>query len=446
MSFNEHGMEIASFRESVRRARRPEVEAAEEDGADEPGGQNHAVGGSTVTGKYAASESLSGMTESGPNDDAIASPDALLAACSRRAAETRREVAEVAEALSGSWRGRLTDRQRAQIGNMLRRLIGEVEATLHSGLVAALERRDDLRPDIVTDFAGVPEGGAYEHLVARGTLLDSALVEAALHRMLEHALESELRPSIIDPWHVEPETSPLHASPAGRALDQMAGEPLRDYMVDRTGLTDGYGEPVIRLDDLDPALVARLHWRLAALLRMRAAAVLECRPSELDAEIQRSVQSTIDAAADRTRGLSAVARAAEALSRSRTLDGELLLDILRRADVPLFFAVFARLTGLRPALVRRLAFDPDGLGLAIASRAVRMTADQFAALYRITRHARTSARAEAADNIDRQVEMFNRITAENAARVCDYWRLPSEYLDAVWRVGRAVGDRPAERR
>jgi hypothetical protein len=377
------------------------------------------------------------MTEPESIESMTANADSLLAACSSRASAARREIAEVMETLSGSWRGRLTDRQRAQIGNMLRRLVSEVEAALHGGLVAALERRDDMRQDRVADFAAAPTGDAYEYLAAGGALLDSSLVEAALHRMLERALESELRPSIADPWRADDDTGGLRTAPAGRAFDQLPGEPLRDHLVDRAGRTDGYGEPVIRLDDLDPALVARLHWRLAALLRARAGAVLDCRPSALDVEIQRTVGAILDSAAERAQAPSAAARAVDVLARDRALDGGLALDILRRADVPLFFAVFARISGLRPLLVHRLVFDPDGLGLAIAARAAGMPADQVGAIYRITRHSRITAQADAPDDIAGLIAIFDRISAEDAARVCDYWRLPPEYLEAIWHVDKA---------
>ena len=396
--------------------------------------------------RRAAGHRLNGMTEPGSIEGVTANPDALLAACRQRAAEARREVAQVAAALSGPSHGILTDRQRAQIGNMLRRLVGEIDSALCNGFVAALERRDDLRRDAVADFGASAPGGAYERLAAGGTILDSSLIEAALHRVLEHALEGELRPSVVDAWQTDSDAGTLRVPLAGRWSDRLLGEPLRDYMVDRAGRTDGYGEPVIRFEDLEPALVTRLHWRLAALLRARAAVALDYGPAGFDAEIQRAVRAALDANAERARGPSAAVRAAEALARESTFDGTLMIDILRRAEVPLFFAVFARMTGLRPTLVRRLVFEPDGLGLAIAARAVGMSADQLVAVYRMTRHARAPARVSASDDAGRLARVFNRIAAEDAARVCDYWRLPQDYLEAVWRVGQtSAGERAADR-
>jgi hypothetical protein len=105
--------------------------------------------------------------------------------------------------------------------------------------------------------------------------------------------------------------------------------------------------------------------------------------------------------------------------------------------------VFARITGLRPLLVHRLVLDPDGLGLAIAARAVGMSVDQVGAIYRITRHSRMTAPAEAPDEVAGLIAIFERIAAEDAARVCDYWRLPPEYLEAVWQVGNAGREQPA---
>lgn len=416
-----------------REKRRPYVEAATEEGTDDPQGHCPAVTDLTVTARQAAGIRPIGMTELGSIEGISVDPDTLLAACSGRAAETRREIAETVEALSGGGRGRLTDRQRAQIGNMLRRLVDEVEAAMLGGFVATLDQRDDLCLDAVADFAAALSGGSYDEIITGGKLLDPALIEAALHRMFEHALERELRPSIIDLWRAVSDTRSSRAPAAGGAFEQLSSESMRDYMVDRAARTDCYGDPVLRLDDLAPPLVARLHWRLAALLRVRAAAALDCRPSALDADIQRTVRTMLDAA-ERIHQPSAAMRAAEALAHERALDAGLVLDVLRRADVPLFFALFMRLTGLRAALARRLVFDVDGLGLAIAARAAGISADELAAIWRLTRHARMAAHLDASDNTDGLVATFNRIAVEDAVQVCDYWRLEPDYLDAVWSL------------
>lgn len=414
--------------------RRPDFEAAKDNRTDELRGHDHSAHRRAAGGTAVAGDRLNGMVEQASIDRVTADPDTLLAACRQRAAAARHEVVQIAGALSGHRGATLTDRQRAQIGNMLRRLVGEIEATLSNGFTAAIERRDDLGRDALADFVTMPPAGTYEQLAAHATMLDPPLVEAALHRMLEHALETDLRPSVADAWHAGRETDSDRTALTARWSERLAGESLRDYMVDRAGRTDGYGEPVLRLADLDPAMTATLYWHLAAMLRRRAAAAFDRHPLDFDREIQRLVQGALETVAERTRVPSAAARAVEALAREQAPDGALAVEALSRAEIPLFFAVFARLTGLRQSLLRRLVFDADGLGFAIAARAAGLAADQFVAAYRMTRHGRARAQLAVPDDSGRIAALFERISARDATRVCDYWRLPPAYLEAVWRA------------
>ena len=379
------------------------------------------------------------MTDQGVFEAAKPEADTLLAACRQRAAEARREIAQVTEALAGTWRGPLTDRQRAQVGNMLGRLLAGIEATLRQELAARLETREDLPRESVAAFGFASSADAHERLAKSGLLLEPALVEAALHRVFEHMLETALRPSVADPWQPYGDVAAVPALAAAGADDRALDDALAGYLVERAQRADSYGEPVLRLDELNDTLVERLHWRVAALLRGRSAAIFAVAPGSLDGEVQQAVRAALEAFAQRVTDRSATARAATALAQAGALDGALLLDVLRHAEVPLFLGLFAALARLRPRLLRRLVFEPEGIGLAVAARCGGLTADQLAAIFRLTRHARAPARAGPADDVPRLVALFGRIDAETAAQVRAYWRLPADYLDALWRVGAATG-------
>lgn len=55
----------------------------------------------------------------------------------------------------------------------------------------------------------------------------------------------------------------------------------------------------------------------------------------------------------------------------------MLTTALREGEVPLFIALFAKVSKLREYLIQRLVFEPGGEGLAIACRAIGMSEKEF---------------------------------------------------------------------
>src|SRR5581483_2120340 len=93
----------------------------------------------------------------------------------------------------------------------------------------------------------------------------------------------------------------------------------------------------------------------------------------------------------------AAAELAHSLGEGRQLTPRLLMQTLRRGEVPLFEAMLAEMSALRPELIHRLCYEPGGQGLAIISRAVGLSREEFASVYLLTRKARPGTAADPAD-------------------------------------------------
>jgi hypothetical protein len=255
--------------------------------------------------------------------------------------------------------------------------------------------------------------------------------------MFEHRLEAALRPSVADTWHsgAGPESGDqLVAALMGDARDRQLADRLNSYVVERTRRTDGYGEPMLRFEELGAGVMERLHWHVAVLLCEDATARLGAASRFLDVEMQRVVNVELDSIAAHAAGESPMAQAVDAIEAAGALDGALVVETLRHAEVPLFLALLARLTRLRPSLLRRLIFEPDGFSLAILARAVGLGAEQLDTIFALTRHARAPARAFTAGDSARLAALFGRIDIEDAGQVWAHWRMDRRYLDALWRL------------
>ena len=76
--------------------------------------------------------------------------------------------------------------------------------------------------------------------------------------------------------------------------------------------------------------------------------------------------------------------------RARTR--RLLVQLLRQGEVALFEALFAKMSGVRVRLLRRLLFEPGGEALAIVCRAIAIDKPDFATIFMLSRRAHSNDR------------------------------------------------------
>ena len=95
---------------------------------------------------------------------------------------------------------------------------------------------------------------------------------------------------------------------------------------------------------------------------------------------------------------------ARKIAATNAITPMLLLQTLRKGEVWMFEGMFARLTGLRTNLVRRLVYEPSGEGLAIACEAAELTKPDFGSLFLLSRAARPGDKTVEPDEVVRVIK------------------------------------------
>lgn len=372
--------------------------------------------------------------------------DGLLRLSRRNAQLTRRTYQALAESLSGRRETDLvlSDRQRSMVSQMLRQMVGEIEAAIRWHVVAHLEdgEFDGFQPDIAV--AGCENDIVFTFLLERGLLRDFDLVEAVLHRLCQHQLETGLQAAQAGGTNAEPgldrpgefffpplpDRSPVHRRVAA-------------YVVDRSRRTDSYGTPVLMASDLDGALYARLYWRAAAALRQGSAPLSLDNASARDTVLESATSDAQRQAAALASAPTSTAEACSSLEVAGLLSVETVMRLLRAGEIPLFEVLFARLSGIRPVLLRRLIYEPGGEGIVILARALGMDSDAATDVFALTRPAGRGLYLDGGDYQDRFQAVFEGTSRQDAEQVRAYWARGRDYVRGLWEAETgSVGETP----
>jgi uncharacterized protein (DUF2336 family) len=177
-----------------------------------------------------------------------------------------------------------------------------------------------------------------------------------------------------------------------------------------------------------------MYWWVSAALRSHILGRFEIEEAELDDALEETVSTLAsgpvadDAASGKSLAL------AERIAERENVTPALLLQTLRQGEVALFEALFAKVTGVRLTLLRRLLFEPGGEGLAIACKALDFDPADFATLFILTRKARPMDRVLLRGEVTRLVAFFQSMKKRSAELVVKRWQRDHGYLHAVWQV------------
>ena len=115
-----------------------------------------------------------------------------------------------------------------------------------------------------------------------------------------------------------------------------------------------------------------------------------------------------------------------------------MIQTLRRGEVPMFEAMFAQMAELRrwssACSMSRRQRPP-----AIA-RALRLTREEFATIYLLTRRARPGSAGGAVD-LGRALGFYDKVARDTAKKVLERWRRDPKYLFAIKTIEQD-GSRP----
>ena len=328
----------------------------------------------------------------------------------------------------------LSDREKALMTDILRQIIHDVEMSVRRELAERLAEAKQAPHELILTLANDEIEVAHPLLIQSDILHDFDLVEIIHHRTLEHqlaiAMRSTLNESVTDAL-VEAGNEDVVAKMIENPNARISKSTM-EYLVDQSKRVDTYQNPLLKRPDLGPELAKKMYWWVSAALRQHIVKNFKIDALSLDETLESTVKNVIDRNDTASGGESSKpANLAERLSEEGKVTPRMLVQVLRQGEVPLFEAMFSKMSGLRPRLLRRMLFEPGGEALAILCKAVNIDKPDFASIFMLSRKARNNERGTNPQELKLILELFDRIKPDAADRMLKKWQRDSNFLNAI---------------
>jgi uncharacterized protein (DUF2336 family) len=357
----------------------------------------------------------------------------LLALAREKSASGRKQLMDAVADLFCENQTVLSDRERALMTDILHQLVHDVEMSVRRTLAERLAVHPAAPRDLIVELANDQIEVAHPILMGSNVLHDTDLVEIVHHRTLEHQLAIAMRKNIN-----ESVTEALVEAGNEDVVKTMLENPsarvsraTMEYLVEQSKRVDTYQNPLLKRPELEPALAKRMYLWVSAALRTHIVGKFSVDSSALDETIESAIEDAIANHQASHARPNKPAELADRLMEEGKNTPRLLIQLLRQGEVPLFEALFARMSGIRVRLLRRLLFEPGGEALAIVSRAVGIEKSDFATIYMLTRRAHASDRVTNPRDLSKVLEFYDRLKPDVSKKVLSRWQRTSEYLNAL---------------
>ena len=364
--------------------------------------------------------------------------EALLRLARDKSIEGRKQLVAVVSDLYFAKSTVLMERERALMTDILTKLIHDVAVPVRRALAERLATEATAPHDVIVALASDEIEVAAPILLTSEVLLDIELIEIVRHRSLEHQLTIAMRRSLnesVSDALVETGNSDVIKTLLENA-DARISEATMTYLVDQSKTIDSFQEPILRRQDLSPALARKMYIWVSAALRRYIVEKFAVDVAAVDDTIEAVARAQAAKAETNARqpGHDKAKELARRLAEVNQITPQLMIQSLRQGEIPLFEALLAEVSGLRLTLVRRLLFEPGGEGLAIVSRAIDLEKSAFASIFLLTRKARPAERPTDPRELSRVLSLFDRLNPAAAKTVLARWRRDPDFLYALKTV------------
>ncbi|MGB0683023.1 MAG: DUF2336 domain-containing protein [Magnetovibrionaceae bacterium] len=357
----------------------------------------------------------------------------LLNLAREKSAESRNLLAETITDLFHGGGTALTERERALMFDILRKVIKDAERTVRRSVSELLADKLDAPAELVQVLGNDEIEVAYPILTQSDVLKDESLIEVIRTRTLEHQLAISLREEVseaVSDSLVATGNTKVIKSLLDNPSAQISGKTM-EYLVEESKRVDTFQEPILNRGDLEPHLAKRMFLWVSAALRKHIVDNLGLEQEQVDDLLE---QAAIKGAAELEQEATSRSKSeelAEELGSDRTVTPELLISALESGEVRLFIALFKKMTDLRQKLIWRMVLEPGGEGLAIVCRAADFSSQEFSDVFYLTRKARPGAKLASEKEVRKALAFFDRVGNDDAREVVKRWRRNSDYLSAL---------------
>jgi uncharacterized protein (DUF2336 family) len=327
--------------------------------------------------------------------------------------------------------------------DILQRLIHDTELAVRQDLAKRLANEPTAPRELMITLANDQIEVARPILVESTALLDPDLIEVVHQRSLQHQLAVAMRRGVT-----EKVSAALVATGHDDVMVTLLNNPITriaratyEYMVEQSRTRESLQEPLLRRQDLDADLAGRMYGWVSGALRQYIVQNFDVDAALIDRAMFDSLNEVIG---DHVRAAALGGSAdnlAEALKTGVARDPHLFEQLLRSGEVMLFEMLFAKASGLKITLARRVIYQPDGRALAVACRSAGLSRAVFTTLFTLIRQARAGD-APLDPTVLAEAQRVHDDTPEWAARdVLDRWRRkssgdtrPWENSERLWRI------------
>ena len=351
-----------------------------------------------------------------------------------RSEQSRRMLFENISDLFVSTDGRLSDRERILMRDILAKLIGEIEMEVRRSLAESLTDADHAPTDLINLLANDDIAVARPILMRSRVLRDIELIEIIRHRTHEHRMSIAMRASLT-----EEVSDALIERGEENVIATLVQNPdanisrlAMEYLVEQSRRIDRFQEPLLRRADLPPDLAHRMFWWVSAALRSHILTHFSIAAHELDPHME-SATGAILAEPGGARPSRAETLADDMYGKGLLTD-RLLIQMLRDTQLPMFTAGLARLLGVNLKTARYAIYETGGEGLALACKSLEFSRSSFATIFLLTRGAhegRIGNQVTDPARLSRILQFYDRLSRAQARIALSYWRRDNGYLQAI---------------
>ncbi|MEZ5831040.1 MAG: DUF2336 domain-containing protein [Dongiaceae bacterium] len=330
-----------------------------------------------------------------------------------------------------------TDRQfsaqeMALMNDILKKLINDIAKPIRKALADKLAFAKSAPAEVIELLANDEIDVAGSVLQHSDLLSDQALIEIIRKRTRSHRLAIAMRKHVSNGVsdalveQKEPDVIKRLLENHGAEISQAT----LAYLVDQSATVDEFQEPLLRRGDLGSDLAKRMYLHVSAGLRDFILAHFNVDRAELDAALAQVTTEALEkATADNH--VDAAQALADKLAQRQELTHDLVVQTLRRGEVPLFEAMMSQLTTLPQELVRRLMYEEEADGFVIAARVSGFDRSTFTTLFLLLQRIHPRGASDDPQQLRRGLELFDRLRPETARKVAARYLANPDFLRAL---------------
>jgi uncharacterized protein (DUF2336 family) len=309
----------------------------------------------------------------------------------------------------------LTSSEKSLMNDILKKLIQDVAKPVRKALAEKLAHSYQVPQEALALLANDEYDIASPILLKSPLLSDDDLIFVIRHRSHNHRLAVAMRSSLTTP--VSDALVSTNSVDIIKTLLENRGAEIAHttmaYLVEQSRTVDEFREPLLRRQDLEPALAKKMYVWVSAALRQYIVEHYPVDKVELDNLLAKVVDDVMAADSHGNEDKAAM-QLARQLAEGEDALPDLLVKTLRRGEITLFECLLAHCLELDTHTLRKLVHPDAGEGLVIASRVAGLSRSDLATIFLLFQRVRPANLAANPYQLSRILEMFDSLKPETA--------------------------------